>query len=120
MDEKKEHAPETDGGPISLDRFLSVDLRVARVQSAERVAGTDRLLKLQIDLGSEQRQIVAGIATSYQPEELVGRKIVVVANLQPARVRGVESQGMLLAADGGEGPVVATFDQDVVPGTRVR
>jgi methionyl-tRNA synthetase len=107
-------------GKISLDAFMNVELRVAKVLAAERVEGTDKLLKLQIDLGTEKRQIVAGIAQKYEPETLVGKSIVVVANLKPARVRGVESQGMLLAGDAGDGPVVATFETDLAPGTRVR
>jgi methionyl-tRNA synthetase len=84
------------------------------------VQGADRLLRLEIDLGTEKRQIVAGIAQSYEPEALVGKSIIVVANLKPAKVRGVESQGMLLAAAAGSGPVVATFEGEVAPGTRVR
>jgi methionyl-tRNA synthetase len=83
---------------ITLEEFQKIELRVATVLRAERVPGTDKLLKLQIDLGSEQRQLVAGIAKHYTPEELPGKQIVVVANLQPAVIRGVESQGMLLAA----------------------
>jgi len=105
---------------IDIDRFLSVDLRVARVAHAERIEGADRLLRLRVDLGDHERQIVAGVALAYAPEDLVGRRIVVVANLKPARIRGVESQGMLLAADLDGKPIVATFDRDVPPGTRVR
>ena len=105
---------------ITIDQFLEADLRVARVLAAEPVPEADRLLKLEIDLGSERRQIVAGIARSYEPSALVGRLIIVVANLEPARIRGVESQGMLLAADLGGRPVLAGFVDDVVPGTRVR
>lgn len=105
---------------LGIESFLAVDLRVAIVLSAERIEGADRLLKLRVDLGSEQRQIVAGIAKAYEPEALVGRRVIVVANLKPAKLRGVESQGMLLAADLGGKPIVATFDQDVPPGTRVR
>jgi methionyl-tRNA synthetase len=105
---------------IGIDRFLEIDLRVARVVEAARVEKADRLLRLTIDLGTERRQLVAGIAASYAPEALVGRSVVVVANLTPARIRGVDSQGMLLAADPGSGPVIATFDADVPPGTRVR
>ena len=105
---------------ISIEDFMTVDLRVARVVSAERIEGTDRLLKMQVDLGSEQRQLVAGIAQAYAAEDLVGKRIIVVANLKPARVRGVESQGMLLAADAGGRPIVATFEDDVPLGTRVR
>lgn len=105
---------------LSLERFLEVDLRVARVLAAEKVPGTDKLLRLVVDLGTEQRQIVAGIARAYEPGDLIGKRVIVVANLKPARVRGVDSQGMLLAADAGGGPVVATFEEDVAPGTRVR
>ena len=105
---------------IDIDRFLETELRVARVLAAERVPNADKLLKLQVDLGYEQRQIVAGIARAYEPEELVGKKIIIVANLEPARIRGVDSQGMLLAADFGGRPIVATFEEDVSPGTRVR
>lgn len=114
-------AQETTGsGQIGIDEFFRVDLRVARIVSAESVPNTDKLLKLEVDLGHERRQLVAGIAKVYEPSSLVGKSIVVVANLQPARIRGVESRGMLLAADSGEGPVVATFDAPVAPGTRVR
>jgi methionyl-tRNA synthetase len=108
------------GGLLSLERFLEVDLRVAKVLSAERVPGTDKLLRLVVDLGTETRQIVAGIAQSYEPSFLVGKRILVVANLKPARVRGIESQGMLLAADADGRPVLATFEEDVPAGTRVR
>ena len=113
--EKKDEA-----GLLTIEDFLRVDLRVARVTAAERIPGADKLLKLQLDLGSEQRQIVAGIAKAYAPEDLVGKSIVVVANLRPAKLRGVESQGMLLAADSAGRPIVATFEETVPPGTRVR
>lgn len=107
-------------GPISIDEFARLELVVAEVVAAEPVEGADRLLKLRIDLGSEERQLVAGIARSYAPDALVGRKIIVVANLKPARIRGVESQGMLLAADiGGGGAVLATFSEPVDAGARV-
>jgi methionyl-tRNA synthetase len=109
-----------DAGLLTIDDFLKVDLRVAKVTAAERIPGADKLLKLQLDLGSETRQIVAGIARAYDPEQLVGKSIVVVANLRPARLRGVESQGMLLAADLDGRPIVATFEEAVRPGTRVR
>jgi methionyl-tRNA synthetase len=105
---------------ITINDFMNVDLRVAKVLSAERVEGTDKLMKLQIDLGSEQRQLVAGIAQVYEPDALVGKQIVVVANLKPARLRGVESQGMLLAADAAGRPIIATFEEQVPLGTRVR
>jgi len=90
---------------ISIEEFRRVDLRVAEVTAAERVPGTDKLLRLTVDLGDEVRTIVAGVAAQYAPAELVGRKIVVVANLQPRRVRGVESRGMLLAATWGDDEV---------------
>ena len=105
---------------LTIERFLEIDLRVARIVAAERVPGADKLLQLRVDLGTEERQIVSGIAMAYTPEALVGRTIVVVANLKPARIRGVESQGMLLAADSGGRPIVATFEEPVTPGTRVR
>ncbi len=115
-----EAAPEA--SLVSIDQFGAIDLRVAVVQGYERIAGTDRLLKLDIDLGSERRTIVSGIAHLIDPETLVGRRIVVVANLQPARIRGVESRGMLLAA-GGRGPgepfELVTVPDMIPPGTRV-
>ncbi len=105
---------------ISIDRFFETELRVARIVEAERIPNADKLLKLQIDLGDERRQLVAGLAQHYEPESLIGKHIIVVANLKPARMRGVESQGMLLAADLDGRPILATFDADVPPGTRVR
>ena len=105
---------------LSIGRFFETELRVAQILAAEPVEKTDKLLKLQIDLGDEKRQIVAGLALSYAPEDLIGKRIIVVANLEPARIRGVESQGMLLAADLDGRPIVATFEGDVPPGTKVR
>ena len=105
---------------ISIDQFQSLDLRVAEVIAAERVPKADRLLKLQVDLGSEKRQVVAGIAAHYAPEELVGKQIILVANLQPTTIRGIESQGMLLAAADKKGLAVATFEKTMPPGTQVR
>jgi methionyl-tRNA synthetase len=105
---------------ISIDQFFELDLRVARILGAERVPDTDKLLRLTVDVGQEQRQLVAGIAQAYEVDALIGKSIVIVANLQPARIRGVESNGMLLAADLGGRPIVATFEEEVPPGTRVR
>lgn len=105
---------------ISIKDFMEIELRTARVISAERVEGTDKLMKLRVDLGDEQRQIVAGIAQVYRPDELPGKKIVIVTNLEPATIRGVQSQGMLLAADVDGAPHVATFDRWVPAGSRVR
>ena len=114
-------APKPQDPPrIDIRKFFETELRVARVLSAERVPNADKLLKLQVDLGDEQRQLVAGIAAAYEPAALVGKRIIVVANLEPARIRGVESQGMLLAADLGGKPILATFEEDVPPGTPVR
>ena len=107
---------------ITIDDFGKIDLRVAIVLAVERVPKTEKLLKLELDLGSEKRTIVSGIAEFYEPEALVGKRIVIVANLKPARIRGVESRGMLLAA-GGRGPGeelgLVTLDSDIPPGTRV-
>ncbi len=106
---------------ISIDEFMRVDLRVAKILAAEKVPSSRKLVKMQVDLGSEQRTIVAGIGDAYAPETLVGRSIIVVANLKPAKLMGIESNGMLLAAspDGGK-PTVAGFEQPPPPGTRVR
>jgi methionyl-tRNA synthetase len=110
------------GAKITIDDFTKVEMRVGIVKSAEKVAGADKLLKVMVDIGEEIRQIVAGIATVYTPEELVGRKVVIVANLAPRKLRGVESNGMILAASvGPEGkPVLATFAEDVPPGARLK
>jgi methionyl-tRNA synthetase len=96
-------------------------LGTAKVVAAERVPNSKKLIKLQVDLGTEQRTVVAGIAEAYEPEALVGRTVVIVANLKPAKLMGIESNGMVLAAspDGGK-PVLLTIDQDIAPGTRVR
>ena len=100
---------------------MRVDLRVARVLAAERVPKSKKLLKLEVDLGTEQRTLVAGIGDAYAPESLVGRTVVVVANLKPAKLMGIESNGMVLAAspDGGA-PVVVGFDAPPPLGSRVR
>lgn len=105
---------------ISMSEFQGMDLRVAEVLSAERIPKADRLLKLQVDLGSEKRQVVAGIAEHYAPEDLVGKQVILVANLEPAKIRGIESQGMVLAAAGKKELALATFEKDMPPGTQVR
>ena len=104
---------------ISIEQFFEVDLRVAKILSVEKVENADRLLKLMVDIGSEQRQLVAGIAEAYEAENLVGKLIIVVTNLEPARIRGVDSQGMLLAADLSGRPILATFEEDIPPGTKI-
>lgn len=106
---------------ITFEDFKKIELRVAKIVEAERVEDSDKLIKLQVDLGDERRQIVAGIAQFYEPEELVGKMIVVVTNLEPRTLRGVESHGMLLAADGGEnGPVLLMPEKEVPSGAEVR
>jgi len=107
---------------ITIDDFAKIELRVAQVKVAERVKGADKLLRLEVDLGYETRQILAGIAKAYEPEQLVGRKIVIVANLAPRKMRGLESNGMLLAASLGEEgrPVLASFLEDVPLGARLK
>lgn len=108
-------------GLISISDFQKVDLRVARILHAEPVPRTDKLLRLELDLAGEKRQIVSGIAQQYQPKDLVGRLIVVVANLQPAKLRGVESHGMLLAATGPGGELsLVTLDRDLPSGAQVK
>ncbi|MGH9772089.1 MAG: methionine--tRNA ligase subunit beta, partial [Candidatus Acidiferrales bacterium] len=98
-----------------------VEMRVGLVKSAEKVAGADKLLKVMVDIGDEVRQIVAGIATAYAPEQLVGRKVVIVANLAPRKLRGVESNGMIVAATAPDGkPVLCTFAEDVPAGARLK
>jgi methionyl-tRNA synthetase len=124
-DKKKEllvkWAPkQKDDKRISFDEFQKLDLRVARVVAAEPIPKAKKLLKLEVDLGGERRQVVAGIAESYQPAELVGKKVILLANLEPATIRGVESQGMILAA--GEAAVLGLsgVDRDVPEGTKIR
>jgi methionyl-tRNA synthetase len=106
-------------GVITIDDFAKVDLQVAEVKEAEKVPKADKLLKLQISLGSDTRQIVAGIAEHYAPEDLVGKKIIVVANLEPAKIRGIESRGMLLAAKKKKALTLVTVDDDIDPGASV-
>lgn len=110
-----------DDGTISIDQFASVQLKVAIVREAERVPKSKKLMRLMIDLGeAEPRQLVAGIAERYTAEELVGRRIVVVANLKPATLMGVTSNGMLLAASVDGEPFLLSVDESVPPGTGVR
>lgn len=104
---------------ITIDEFKKIDLRVAEVLEAKPVAGADKLLELRVRIGGETRTLVAGIAQQYAPAQLVGRKIIVVANLQPRRVRGVESQGMLLAASHDDRIALLGVDGDVPSGAPV-
>ncbi|HEX3155384.1 MAG TPA: methionine--tRNA ligase subunit beta, partial [Candidatus Angelobacter sp.] len=114
-------APAADG-KISIDDFMKVELRVGQVKAAEKVKGADKLLRLEVDIGTEVRQLVAGIALAYKPEDLIGRKVVIVANLQPRKLRGLESNGMIVAASVGEDgkPVLAGFLEDVPIGAKLK
>ncbi len=103
---------------INLEDFKKIDLRVAKILAAEPVEGSDKLVKLKVDLGSERRQILAGIARNYQADELIGRQIVVVANLAPRTVMSQESQGMILAADDGQ-PALIVPEKEVKPGAKI-
>jgi methionine--tRNA ligase beta chain len=106
---------------INYDDFAKMEIRIATILSAEKIEGTDRLLKLEVDLGSEKRTLVAGIAAGYQPSELPGRQVPILVNLEPRKIRGHESQGMILAADGGGGaPILLHPDRQVTPGSTVR
>jgi methionyl-tRNA synthetase len=115
-------AAQTAPEKIAIEDFAKVEMRVGQIKTAERIVGADKLLKLTVDIGSEVRQICAGIAQFYEPESLVGRKVVVVVNLAPRKLRGVESNGMIVAASvGPEGrPVLAAFTEDVEVGARLK
>jgi len=123
VEDVKEPAPQpAAAGPelIGIEDFMKVDLRVGKIISAERVEKSAKLIKLKVDIGTETRQVVAGIGKSYGPEELMGKSIVIVANLKPAKLMGIESQGMLLAASSGDLLAVATFDRETKTGSRVK
>jgi methionyl-tRNA synthetase len=129
MEDRKEAAPQesapdaqpkvADEGVITIDQFRQVDLRVAEVLSCEKIPGADKLLRLQVSFGEETRQIVAGVAMYYSPEQLVGKQIVVVHNLKPAVIRGIESHGMLLAAKDGTTLAVLTVEHPVGNGSKI-
>lgn len=104
---------------ISFSDFQKLDLKVGNILSAEEVDGADKLLKLQVDLGEEKRQLVAGLANTHKPSDLEGKQIVVVANLEPKELMGVKSQGMLLAAGSEDGPVIITLESEVEPGSKI-
>jgi methionyl-tRNA synthetase len=108
--------------PITIDDFAKIELRVGQIKVAERIPKADKLLRLEVDLGTEQRQILSGIAEWYAPEDLIGRRIVVITNLAPRKMRGLESHGMLLAASEGENgkPVLATFGEEIALGSRLK
>ena len=106
--------------PITIDDFLKIQLKTATVLSAERVPNSEKLIKLQVDLGTEKRQIVAGIGKKYEPNTLLGKRIVIVANLQPRKLMGIESQGMVLAAGEANVEGLITVLEDVAPGVKVK
>ena len=102
---------------ITIDDFAKIDLRAAKVVAAEKVEKADKLLKLTLDLGGNLRTVVSGIAQGYTPETIIGKTVVVIANLKPAKIRGIESNGMLLAGLGEKAPVLCVLDGDLPSGT---
>ena len=115
--------PKTETAPvaeISIEDFVKIQLKVARVLEAEPVEGSDKLLKVQLMVGDERRQVVAGIRKSYEPKDLIGRQVILVSNLKPAKLRGVDSQGMLLAADDGDGAILLSPEREAPEGCKVR
>ncbi len=104
---------------INFEEFQKIDLRIGKVIEAEKIKGSNKLLRLKVDLGEEKRELVAGISKFYQPENLIGREIVVVMNLEPKILKGIKSQGMLLAASVEGRPVILEPDEEVPPGTKI-
>jgi methionyl-tRNA synthetase len=113
-------APAPEEPRISIEDFAKVQMRVGQVLEAEKVEGSRKLMKLKVDLGTEVRQVVAGIAEAYDAAGLLNRKVVIVANLKPARLMGLESNGMIVAASTGGKPVLATFTEDVPNGALLK
>jgi methionyl-tRNA synthetase len=105
---------------INFDEFKRMDLRVGEILKAEKVPGTDKLLKIEVNIGTEKRTMVAGVGDVYAPEEMVGKKLIVIVNLKPAVIRGIESQAMLLAAETGGKAIIPFFDRDVPAGAKVK
>jgi methionyl-tRNA synthetase len=112
--------PDVPNDRINLEDFAKVQMRVGQIVEAEKIEGSRKLVKLKVDLGAEVRQVVAGIADAYDPASLLNRKVVVVANLKPAKLMGVESNGMVVAASVDGRPVLATFTEDVPNGTLLK
>ncbi|MBI1748430.1 MAG: methionine--tRNA ligase subunit beta [Acidobacteria bacterium] len=105
---------------ISIEDFAKIELRVGEVLEAEKVSGSKKLIRLLVDIGDAKRQIVAGIGDAYQPEALLHRKVVIVANLEPRKLMGLESDGMIVAASNGPDPVLVAFTEPVAVGARLR
>ncbi len=128
MDEKSPPGPPENTVPslppvepkIGIEDFARIQMRVGQVLEAERIEGSRKLIKMRVDIGSEVRQVVAGIAEAYEPGKLINKKVVLVSNLKPARLMGVESNGMIVAASIGGRPVLATFEEDVPNGTLLK
>ena len=104
---------------MDLEEFRKMDLRIGKIIQAEKITGSQKLLRLIVDIGKEERQIVAGLSEFYQPKEIINRGIVVITNLEPKVIWGIKSQGMILAADD-QRPVLLKPDEEVLPGTRIR
>jgi methionyl-tRNA synthetase len=109
-----------DGNKINIDEFARVEMRVGEVLEAEMVPGSKKLVRMLVDIGTERRQVVAGIGKKYAPDQLLRRKVILVSNLQPARLMGIESNGMVLAAVAGDEPILAGFNEEVPNGARLR
>lgn len=105
---------------INYEDFSKVDIRIGKIISAERIENSEKLLKLQVSFGQEQRQILSGIAKFYEPESLIGREFAFVFNLEPREMMGLESQGMILAASSESGPAILVPDREVEPGSQVK
>ncbi len=104
---------------ITFDDFKKLEIRIGKIISAEKVEKTDKLLRLEVDLGETKRQLVAGIALYYKPEELLNKEIPILVNLEPRKIKGIESQGMLLAVVDGERPVLLHPDREISPGSMI-
>jgi len=105
---------------ITFDDFKKLEIRIGKIVSAKKVEGTDKLIRLEIDLGQIKRQLVAGIALYYEPKDLLNKELPILVNLEPRKIRGIESQGMLLAAVEGERPVLLHPDKEVSPGSMIK
>jgi methionyl-tRNA synthetase len=126
-DEQKQNPSDPAGaaaGPadhrISIEDFAKVQMRAGQVVEAEKVAGSRKLVRMKVDIGAEIRQVVAGIAEAYEPAALLGKKVVIVSNLKPARLMGIESDGMIVAASAGDRPVLVTFAEEVPNGALLK
>ena len=105
---------------VTFDDFMKLDIRIGTVTAADKVPGADKLIRLELDMGGETRQVVAGMAPAYAPEEFIGKQVPILVNLEPRKLKGIESQGMILAADVDGKPVMLIPDKEVPPGSVVR